>query len=188
MRASTFRPLRLVVPDSDSRDRVWEQRWDGPLPAARPGDRCEPWPLSDPGAANRIAQAATSHGLSTSLAALVTIECVLTIESLDAIGAETPIEAIDQEAAVSRVRRPLSEPSRAYLQALSSRGVCSTTVPLRHVPLPMRLTDLVRHREIDSLLDASELDRAISWERAALLAGRTMGEWAACCALRAARR
>ena len=89
---------------------------------------------------------------------------------------------------MSRVRRPLSEPSRAYLQALSGRGVFSTTVPLRHVPLPMRLTDLLRHREIDALLDASELDRAISWERAALLAGRTMGEWTAGCALRAVQR
>ena len=176
-------PLRLLVPSDENRDDQWKPRWDGPPPEARPGDRCEPWPLVDRRAGERIARAAGEHGIAPHLAALITAECVLTVESLGATQTATFIDTLDDLAAAARVRAPLSEPSRAYLQALSIWSRVPKAAPLRHVLLPMRLIDRIQGRDVGTFLIASELGRAIRWERAALVAGHTMGEWAALCAL-----
>ena len=124
--------------------------------------------------------------MHASLAALLAIECALTRETLRTAGAETLLGAIDREASAARIHVGLGDPTRAYLRALDGADNIQQEGPMTQVRLPMRLTDRIAGREIAPLLDAAELDRAVSWERAATLAGRTMGEWAALAALRGA--
>jgi hypothetical protein len=84
---------------------------------------------------------------------------------------------LDAAAASAAVTLELSEPASAYLGALD-RGESAHAYTTGMLALPMRLRERIGSRSPTTLLTAELLDYAIAWERAALVAGRTMSEWA----------
>lgn len=84
---------------------------------------------------------------------------------------------MNQHAENAQVTMELSPASADYLRALSSR-VAGPSGPLNALRLPMRLSDRVLRFGLDDLLRVELLESAIRWERASLLAGQTMSEWA----------
>jgi hypothetical protein len=150
--------------------------WEGPAPFARPGDRCEPWPLPRE-LAVALHDAARAARVESSLAGSVIVQRSLALLDLTDHG---PVAArrLDEAAQVEGPCVRLTEPSRAYLRALLGGGPahgCSTRAP---VQLPMRLSERILAHGLDQLLAGLCLESALAWERAALYAGRTMGEWA----------
>jgi hypothetical protein len=171
---SSFVPRIVHGTEIVSRDR----RFDAPLPHTRPGDRVDPWPVRDEAALRPLAAAARSRCLPTETSAVLVIErALLDDDDLLMRAAGTPT-ALDAAAAAARVTIALSEPQSAYLATL--RGACTgrdSSLP-RLIPIPMRLTERIGDGGVERLLRAELLDSALAWEQAAVLAGRTMAEWA----------
>ncbi len=84
---------------------------------------------------------------------------------------------MNQRAQNAQVSMELSPASADYLRALSSRAA-EPPEPLSTLRLPMRLSDRVLRFGLTDLLRVELLGSAIHWERASLLAGQTMSEWA----------
>ena len=156
--------------------RTCDPLWYGPPPVSRPADRCEPWPIDDQAAAP-LAAAAADLGVAFELAAVITVERSLLGEELLSLGFVDPPPLLDAAARIAAVTRQLSEPVSAYLGALSR-----STGPRRHprgfLVLPMRLTERLLSSDPASRLDPILLPSAVAWERAAVLSGRSMTEWA----------
>jgi hypothetical protein len=171
---SNFVPRVVNGAEIVSRDR----RFDAPLPLTRPGDRVEPWPVCDDDVLRPLAAAARSRCLPTETSAVLVIErALLDDDDLLMHAAGTPT-ALDAAAAAARVIIALSEPQSAYLATL--RGACTSrdsSIP-RLIPVPMRLTERIGDGGVERLLRTELLDSALAWEQAAVLAGRTMAEWA----------
>jgi hypothetical protein len=166
--------LRLLRGGAE--DVLQARGWDAPPPLARPADRCDPWPV-DPAAVEPLAGAARRRGIAFELAAVVTVERALIGQDLDVLGLADRTPFLDADAASAAVTRELSEPASAYLAALDRSGqvhVCTGGI----VALPTRLRERIASHSPAMLLEAELLEYAIAWERAALLAGRTMSEWA----------
>ncbi len=171
-------PLYLVTGDAGSHpEPTARPGWGGPPPVARPGDRCEPWPLDDRAAAP-LARTAADLGVAFELAAVVTVERSLLAEDLETVGLSDATATLDVAARAATVTGELSEPATAYLLALD-RSMSARPRPRNILVLPMRLTERVGLVAPESRLDAALLPSAIAWERAAVVAGRTMTEWAA---------
>ena len=164
--------------------------FDGPLPESRPSDRLEPWIIGVQTAAD-FAAAAIELGVPFQLAAIVVVERTLAEADLEACGAAGVIRHLDATAQASAVALELSEPQSAYLRALSRPlserlvGSSRESRLRRSVALPMRLTERIGAADIDQLLKSDAIASALAWERAAVLEGRTMSEWAALRALQA---
>ena len=172
--AQDDRPLQLLAGGAASLDT--RLGWDGPPPVARPADRCEPWPI-DGGLTPPFARAAADLGIAFELAAVVTVERSLLGEELECLGLEDARGTLDCNARVAAVTGELSEPLSAYLGALD-RSLDARAHPRSRLVLPMRLTERIGPAGPASRLDVALLPSAIAWERAAVLAGRTMTEWA----------
>jgi hypothetical protein len=176
---NTFVPRLVYGTEIVSRDR----RFDAPLPRTRPADRVDPWPVRDNAALRPLVAAARARRLPIETSAVLVIERAL-LEDDDLLmrPAGTPT-ALDAAAAAAHVTIALSEPQRAYLATL--RGACTShdsSLP-RLIRIPMRLTDRIGDGGVERLLRADLVDSALAWEQAAVLAGRTMAEWAMCAAL-----
>jgi len=169
-------PYRLRLLLGGAEDVLQGSSWDAPPPLARPADRCEPWPV-DPTAVAPLAGAARRRGIACELAAVVTVERALIGQDLDALGLTDRMPFLDAAAASAAVTRELSEPASAYLAALD-RGGQARGCTDGMLALPMRLRERIASRSPATLLEAELLECAIAWERAALLVGRTMSEWA----------
>lgn len=158
--------------------------------AVRAGDRHEPWTFHATGRWRALADEATAHGLDFELTARLAVECGLICRDLRAAGAG--VAAVDAVAAVGRVGGRLDAAASAYLRRLTQ----AQNVPRQElgesvtVGLPLRLSTRLLVVDVDALIaDAdADLDRAIAWEIAAVLAGRTMSEWAPLAALSSRRR
>ncbi len=165
--------LRLLPACAPAQEPDREVCWEGPLPHARPGERCEPWPLP-PRLAKPLHDAASAARVERSLAASVLVQRRLALLDLPGHAAER-LDAAARRAGPSVC---LTEPSRAYLRALMGAGEKAISVSGAPVMLPMRLSERVLAHGIATLLDPPRLRAALAWERAALCAGRTIGEWA----------
>lgn len=150
--------------------------WDGPPPVARPADRCERWPLDDRAAAP-LAGAAADLGIAFELAAVVTVERSLLRDELRALRLGHASPELDTAARAAAVTGELSESLSAYLGSLD-RSMQTRPHPRSALVLPMRLTERIGTVAPASRLDVALLPSAIAWERAAVVAGRTMTEWA----------
>lgn len=176
--SGTHRTLRLVESEPTWHPPEREVLWEGPLPHARPADRCEPWLLSDALAAGLL-DAADAAWVEPSLAAGVLVQRRLALIDLREVGLEPDEHALDAEARLAGPCVALTEPNRAYLRALSGAGYSAPARPRElQLQLPMRFSERILAYGLAELLDEFPLDSALQWERAALCVGRTMGEWA----------
>ncbi|MGH2921133.1 MAG: hypothetical protein ACRDKU_03605, partial [Gaiellaceae bacterium] len=154
----------------------------------RPSERFEPWPLAEE-AARHLAEAAVRHGLPPETAGPLLIERALLEEDFAARGLSAMTARLDELAAKAEVKFELSEAQSAYLRVLS-RGRAKQSVAHRHprlLPVPMRLIERMGQEGLVRRLDPAALGAALLWERAAVLSGRTMSEWAALAMLEVAR-
>lgn len=171
--------LRLVTAiEAEEATPVERTGFDAPPPSARPSERLEAWPLDEDPFARGLAEAAVRRGVSFQLAAALVVERSLLQEDLAKQGLSRMLERLDEEAVRASVEIELSEPLSAYLRALSSRERQPTRAQPRLVALPMRLIERIGGAGPGQRLDAALLESAFLWERAAVLAGRTMSEWA----------
>jgi hypothetical protein len=173
--------LRLVAGDRAEETADAARRdpgIDAPTPTARPSERCEPWPVGDQHRLRSLAAAAAERGISLELAIGVVVERSLLADDLAARRLDEVAARLDAEAAHASVTIALSEPLSTYLCALTShdRGASRSLPQL--IALPMRLTERIGASGPAARLDATLLQSALSWERAAVLEGRTMSEWA----------
>jgi hypothetical protein len=151
------------------------RRFEGPLPCTRPGDRVEPWPVRDD-VLRAIAAAARSCRLPTETAAVLVVERALLADDDLAVG-NVDASVLDAAAATARVVLALSEPQSAYLATLRGGRTSNDASLPRLIPIPMRLTERISG-DVERLVRPELLGSALAWEQAAVLAGRTMAEWA----------
>jgi hypothetical protein len=128
------------------------------------------------------------EGVTFALAIAVVVERGFVIDDLG-VGSMTGRLAarLDDTAASAVTRIPTCGATAAYLRQLAAGDPASPWRD-RPVELPGRLVQRLAdcgEVEVDQLLDGP-LDSALAWERAAVLHGRTMTEWALREALRAA--
>lgn len=161
--------------------------------AVRAGDRNDPWVIPAGAALRALAEAARAHGVDLELAVRVTAECALVCDDLAAAGV-SELELLDVAAAEAGVDGPVDSATADYLRRLSCRagqaGGASRARPLGDavtVGLPVRLAARLLRADLDVLLAAAPLERALAWEVAAVLSGRTMSEWAPLTALASVR-
>lgn len=180
--------LRVVA--GERRDAVgdFERGFEAPPPTARPADRCERWAIEEAPGLRALAGAAARDGVSFGLAAVLVVERRLLAVELAMHGLDAELgRRLDVEASRAKVKVELSDSLSAYLAALSGHGRDSAGSTPRSVALPMRLTERILARQTRPEFDAALLPSALMWERAAVLEGRTMSEWAALKALELAR-
>jgi hypothetical protein len=126
----------------------------------------------------RLAAAAAERGVAFETAAAVVVERELVVSefALDPVVAE-----LDRRAEAARPLRPLSATTPAYLRELGKAGAPQgqhgrATVVLS---LPARLNDRIFNpAALSALIDAESLGTALAWERAAVVGGYTLTEWA----------
>lgn len=137
----------------------------------RPGETHEALPLSR-SAAERISAEAARLGIGTDLAASLLIEAGLL---LDDVGPK----ALSLSGENGWPDSALSESSARYVRALTiARRPRKGARPSPGcAAIPVRLITRLRGESVDELIAKVELERAVSWEVAAMLEGRTMAEW-----------
>lgn len=174
--STTARRLHAVptIPPGHTPQR--DVLWEGPPPFARPGDRCEPWSLPRE-LAIALRDAAQAARVEPSLAGSVIVQRSLALLDL-ADHSPSAAGRLDEAAQVAGPRVCLTEPSRAYLRALQGGSATHGRLACAPVQLPMRLSERILVHGLDQLLSGLRLESALAWERAALYAGRTIGEWA----------
>lgn len=173
------RPLWLVTPPTDDDGPDLEgPTFDAPPPRARPSERFEPWPLAED-TARHLAEAAARHGLPPETAGPLLIERALLEEDFAACRLSPTTARLDELAAGAQVAIELSEAHSAYLRVLSHGIAKRSLAHPRLLPVPIRLIERMGEQGPAGRLDPAALGSAIQWERAAVLGGRTMSEWAA---------
>jgi hypothetical protein len=176
----TAAALWLVPGDGNEVENAerFERGFEAPAPTARPADRCEPWPVEDSSRLHALAAAAAACGVSTELAAILVVERALLASDLAAHGLNEVLPRLNAVARHASVAVELTEPLSAYLRALSGRTRTAAGSLPQALVLPMRLTERILARQGRPRLDEALLPLALAWERAAVLEGRTMSEWA----------
>lgn len=146
-----------------------------PLPSAprRPGESYRRIEATLP-VRRQLAMAGADASLPVDIAASLVSEAALLLERLETSRRTRVRDVLDRAARSSRVTRALSSTSADYLRALSCR---SWRRQVAELDLPVRVVAGLGE-EPDRLLGRCDLlEDAIRWETAALLCGRTMGEW-----------
>lgn len=151
--------------------------FDAPPPRARPCERFEPWPVAEE-TARPLAEAAAQHGLLPETAGPLLIERALLEEDFAARGLGAMTARLDELAARAEVEIELSEAQSAYLRVLTSGSAKRVVAHPRLLPVPMRLIERMGREGLAKRLDPAPLGAALLWERAAVLSGRSMSEWA----------
>jgi hypothetical protein len=144
----------------------------------RPTDALEPWRVDVTPALRRLASAAAEVGLTLDTAAALVVERVLVVRER---ALEGVVNELDARAAASLIRQPLSAATAAYLRTLTSGAVRPSSLGGRRaaLALPARLTDRIGSaRSLRDLVEPQTLDSALTWERAAVVGGWTLTEWA----------
>ena len=159
--------------------------FDGPPATSRPADRLEAVLIHGCENVERVRDQARRKGLPVSLALSLVTEGWVTLEALPETASA---ERLDATAAVQRLSRPLAGPSRDYLQTLFGRTGPTADEPILGQPfclsVPMRLHSRVTAQTVSEAAGAVPLERAVSWEAAALVEDQSMSEWAALTLLR----
>ena len=152
--------------------------------AVRAGDRHEPWTLAASPALRALAGSAYAVGIDVELAVRIALESELACADLSAAGVD-PVR-LDAIAEAERVDGQLDAAACAYLRRLThERGAACHVGDTVTVGLPLRLSSRLLRADLDALLATADIARAIRWETAAVLTGRTISEWAPLAALRA---
>lgn len=160
---------------------------DEPVPArepergvlrARPGDRCEPWTAKDASLLVDLHAVAVSARINHTLAAALIVERSLLEIELRDTSLPRVTARLDVRAANARVEMELTTASADYLRALTCSSAVTSAAPDGVLRLPMRLSDRILRFDLSQLVRTDLLESAISWERAAVLSGQTMSEWA----------
>ncbi len=138
----------------------------------RPGELHEAVPVP-PGSAPAVERSASTAGVPTGTAVRLLIEAALVLADLAAIGRTGMESWLDEAAAGAVVCRRLSAAEADYVMGLRRGHASGSTV----ATLPVRLIGRVAEVDGGSAL-AGDLPRAVAWEAAAVLSGRTMLEWA----------
>ncbi len=138
----------------------------------RPGELHEPVPVP-PASTVAVERAAAAAGVSTGTAVRLLIELALVRRDVAAVGRAGVEPQLDAAAASAVVCRRLSAAEADYVRGL--RRGCAGGPTLATVPV--RLVGRVAEVDVESAL-AGDLPRAVAWEVAAVLSGRTMLEWA----------
>lgn len=145
--------------------------------ARRPGELLEPFHLPAQ-AGERLSAAAARAGISADIAATVLVERSLVAADLKRLNLTAPTPRLEE----LRPTRRLTAAEGDYLRLLTlgkARGrsvvpePASATVPVRLISRAPEVLGAA----IESATLVTDLHEALSWEVAALLAGRTLGEW-----------
>jgi hypothetical protein len=138
----------------------------------RPGELHEAV-LVPPGALRAVERSALAAGVPTGTAARLLIEAALVRADLAVAGRTAGEGRLDEAAAAAVVCRRLSAAEADYVRSLRYGGMSGPTV----ATVPLRLIGRVAEIDVELAL-AGDLRRAVAWEAAAVLSGRTMLEWA----------
>lgn len=144
---------------------------------ARPSDRCEPWTAQDESLVDLHA-AAVSARINSNLAAILVVERSLLESELRNIAPPQATILLDTQATDAQVEMELTAASADYLRTLACSATVISASPDGVLKLPMRLSDRILRFGLSQLIQPELLESAISWERAAVLSGQTMTEWA----------
>jgi len=165
--------LRVVAPPADP-----DPQWLLDPSTRRPGELVEPVRIGEQIEAE-LRAAAFRRRLSVGIVATLVVERALVVADLERLALPRPVaEATD----LAPTRR-LSAGEADYLRLLTlgasgRRADTPAGDPL--VTLPVRLlahAPALLVPAVDAAGIAAHLEQAVSWEIAALVAGRTMGEW-----------
>ncbi|MFI5037541.1 MAG: hypothetical protein ACHP93_03600 [Solirubrobacterales bacterium] len=176
--------LRLVDSPPPSPPPVISTDAPGVAPAGsrcRPGDRRQTVRLGgDPSVAAFIV-AAADIGLGVEQAVAIAAEHHLVLADADALDlpqSQTRL-LLCAAACHAQAKLPLSPAAAAYLRELGTRSISRALgrTPVT-VAFPARLIERVPPSMLFTTLDPAAIPEALAWERAAVLAGRTMNEWA----------
>lgn len=126
------------------------------------------------GTRRELAMAAAESSVPIDVAATLVSEAALLLERLGGHRLRSPREVLGRAAESSRVTRALAASQADYLRALSCR---SFRRQVGEIDIPTRLAAALGERVDDLIGRCDLLEEAISWERASLLAGSTMGAW-----------
>lgn len=137
----------------------------------RPGELHESLTLSDR-TARDLAIRAAGAGVSVDVACSLVLEAGLLLERRPDLG-DLPADTDPPVIA-------LPEASARYLRSLTVARKPSHRTPSRqrNVAVPIRLLPRLAACDVERTIWAVDLELAISWEIAAVLAGQTMSEWA----------
>jgi hypothetical protein len=131
---------------------------------------------------DRFLAAAADAGLSPSEATRLAVERALVLSDAVALGvdSESARRRICSAAAMARPKLAIAAQEGDRVRCLiAARPVARAKTNSRLVvPLPERLLARTKGRVPASALDPDIVAEMVSWEIAATLAGRTMGEWA----------
>jgi hypothetical protein len=145
--------------------------------ARRPGDRHELVELC-PRAATAVELAAAGVGIAVDVAAALLLELAWLTNRLTALDGADVIGLLDERACCAqRVQRRLTAAEADYLRSLMMARPRAPASSLRNcVAVPVRLLGRVDQDALASA--AAQLERAASWEAAAVVVRVSMSEWA----------
>jgi hypothetical protein len=163
------RHLRAAPPPPQA-PRLPDVSWLSSEAPRRPGELYEPVRIGAR-AEHRLELSAGRASLPAELVGRLLVEADLLRRDQDR--RSFPLDHLDQAAAEARVTRRLSAAESAYLKALRGSHEAGKAGALI---VPVRLLGRVGEVDLATAMLGDPL-RAASWERAALLQGRTMSEW-----------
>jgi hypothetical protein len=162
--------MRLLASDPLPPLPSAEQLLDSENPR-RPGEAHEALPLPA-GLAEKVAAESAALGITNDLGATLLIEAGLILADTGpaalALSGESGCPDAALSAGVARYVRALTIGRRPGERRGAAPGV---------VAIPVRLVTRVAGHSLEDLTAEVELERALSWELAAVLEGRTMAEW-----------
>lgn len=149
----------------------------------RPGELIEPVAV-DASTTQRINDLASSAQIPAPMAFGLVVELHLALSDLQRYGASGYVAVLDKLATQARPARSMSARTGDYLRVLNSgrRDAPGSRSPLG---LPARIARRASADLLCAAVDGADLPRARAWERAAVIEGRTLTEWALALALRA---
>ncbi len=156
--------------------------WDLDLPVLhRPGDLIEPIAV-DAATSRRLHGIAARGRIPVLMACTLVVELHLAVSDLQERGASACTPTLDATARNARPAEPLSASTAKYLRALSTGRSARPGLP-SPIGLPTRIVRRVSAQTLSAAIETADLPRARAWERAAVIDGRTLTEWALACAL-----
>jgi hypothetical protein len=154
-----------------------------PLPqlTRRPGDHLELHSFESGEKLAPIRLAARKRGLDSETALALVVERDLAVTEIEERAGRAMVVALDHQSAEAEARVALWSANGSYLQhLLGLRPAAASGRPLNapRVALPVRLLDRLDGKFFGQDDPDREIAAAIRWEVAALVASRTISEWA----------
>jgi hypothetical protein len=122
--------------------------------------------------------AAADAQLDVELAVTLALERKLALVDAETVGLADGFARpyLNRHAAEAKVTRELTGPLSSYLRVLTGRAFAPP--PPDRISLPVRIYPRVLSLKLAEALAPQTLAEALAWERAAVLSGRLMSEWA----------